>query len=87
MIIDNSQILTIFYYYTELTDLLFLGVEVEEYVITEYDTKQESTRTVTTPKDKNILPEFPFKNPADLQLFELDCMSDEDLVQQLVRRS
>lgn len=65
--------------------MLFLGI-CGEFVITEYDAEHSSTNFEAKPKIKNILPEFPFKNPADLQLFELDCMMDKILVAQLVNK-
>lgn len=63
--------------------MIFLG-GCGEYIVSDYDAEHSSTNFDESSKTKNILPEFPFKNPADLQLFELDCMMDKTLVSQLV---
>lgn len=81
---DSRNIFTTLIFFL-LIYLNFLGVEAVEYVVTEFYPVQKLRSAAETQKDYSRLPEFPLKNPADLQVLELDCTFDKELVTQLVR--
>lgn len=64
----------------------FLGTVIP-YILAEYVAEPSPPNSEAVHKSKNVLPEFPLKNAADLQLFELDCMVEKNLVQLLVLRN